>query len=51
MPEQGTKPVNKYLPPRLRDALPAAAAPMPTDPETQGLDGFLGWIDRTLERF
>jgi len=52
MPEQGTKPVNKYLPPRLRDALPAAPVTAKTaEPGTEGLDGFLGWIDRTLTRF
>jgi sulfite dehydrogenase (quinone) subunit SoeB len=46
MPEQGTRPVNKYLPPReeidllapLLDPLPAAAG------------GVLGWLDRTLAR-
>lgn len=49
MPEQGTKPVNKYLPPRPRRAaeapapdLAAMAEPIPT--------GFLGWLDRALER-
>ena len=51
MPEMGTKPVNKYLPPRLRPALPEAAAPVSADPDTAGLTGFLGWIDRTLSRF
>jgi Fe-S-cluster-containing dehydrogenase component len=55
MPEQGTRPVNKYLPPRPRDQLmepPAQLAqlctPAPSDPATDGLPGFLGWIDRTL---
>ena len=51
MPEMGTKPVNKYLPPRLRPALPEVAAPASPDPDTAGLTGFLGWIDRTLSRF
>ena len=50
MPEQGTRPVNKYLPPRRRDALPPPPAPT-TAPSTEGLDGFLGWVDRTLSRF
>jgi Fe-S-cluster-containing dehydrogenase component len=49
MPEQGTKPVNKYLPPRGRDAGSAAplnlAALAEPDP-----GGFLGWLDRALER-
>jgi len=50
MPEQGTKPVNKYLPPRARDQLmepPAQLAEL-CEPTTDGLPGFLGWIDRTL---
>ncbi|WP_340109186.1 4Fe-4S dicluster domain-containing protein [Pikeienuella sp. HZG-20] len=49
MPEQGTKPVNKYLPPRPKTdrqdkpfTLPALA-----EPEEKG---FLGWLDRALER-
>jgi sulfite dehydrogenase (quinone) subunit SoeB len=50
MPEQETKPVNKYLPPLpRRDAtfeppenLAALADPQP--------GGFLGWLDRALER-
>jgi sulfite dehydrogenase (quinone) subunit SoeB len=50
MPEQGTKPVNKYLPPRRREvssfeppeSLAALADPVP--------GGFLGWLDRALER-
>lgn len=52
MPEQGTKPTNKYLPPRPRDALPSRDhADASTEPGTEGLPGFLGWIDRTLGRF
>lgn len=50
MPEQGTRPVNKYLPPRPRDQLmepPAQLAEL-CEPTTDGLPGFLGWIDRTL---
>ena len=50
MPEQGTKPVNKYLPPRPRREasempgpnLAAMADPMPK--------GFLGWLDAALDR-
>ena len=55
MPEQGTKPVNKYLPPRPRDQ--GAAAPGRIDaegaglaPVTDGPGGFLGWLDRALGR-
>ncbi|HMB47757.1 MAG TPA: 4Fe-4S dicluster domain-containing protein, partial [Afifellaceae bacterium] len=53
MPEQGTKPVNKYLPPRPRrdgcapaSAAPAAAAQL-ADPK---VGGFLGWLDGALEK-
>jgi len=53
MPELGTRPVNKYLPPRPRDRLqePPANLASLCDPSTEGLTGFLGWIDRTLARF
>jgi Fe-S-cluster-containing dehydrogenase component len=47
MPELGTAPVNRYLPPRRRDAAPA---PLPLADETAGADGFWGWLDRALER-
>lgn len=47
MPEQGTRPVNKYLPPRDRD-IDVLAPFLDPLPETQG--GFLGWLDRTLAR-
>ena len=53
MPEQGTKPVNKYLPPRPKqDHVPAGdidlLAPLlePVAPEPQG---FLGWLDKALD--
>jgi Fe-S-cluster-containing dehydrogenase component len=50
MPEQGTRPVNKYLPPR-----PKADIDLPTDFRLADLatpeaTGFLGWLDRALER-
>jgi len=51
MPEQGTKPVNKYLPPRPKDTLPDLdilspyLAPVPENP-----GGFLGWLDRALDK-
>jgi Fe-S-cluster-containing dehydrogenase component len=48
MPDLGTKPVNKYLPPRPRDRLPAAP---PAEPVAEGTaEGFLGWLDRALAR-
>jgi Fe-S-cluster-containing hydrogenase components 1 len=53
MPELGARPVNKYLPPRPRDRLQEAAPDLAAlcEPGTEGLTGFLGWIDRTLSRF
>jgi len=53
MPEQGTGPVNKYLPPRPRaDIDPSPDAPGPLAPETtHGAGGFFGWLDRQLDRF
>jgi Fe-S-cluster-containing dehydrogenase component len=50
MPEQGTRPVNKYLPPR-----PKADMELPKDFRIAALaepqaTGFLGWLDRALER-
>ena len=47
MPEQGTRPVNKYLPPRDRDI--DVLAPL-LDPLPSAEGGFLGWLDRTLAR-
>ncbi|MSP51337.1 MAG: 4Fe-4S dicluster domain-containing protein [Alphaproteobacteria bacterium] len=50
MPEQGTKPVNKYLPPRPRQNTSCAsnaALPVATT-EPAGL--FLKWVDRLLSR-
>ena len=49
MPEQGNKPVNKYLPPRKRTDLGANATPPPAAAEEKvEADGLLGWIDRAL---
>ena len=52
MPEQGTKPTNKYLPPRPKDTLDTdidvlgpLLAPVAEQPK-----GFLGWLDRALEK-
>ena len=48
MPEQGTAPVNRYLPPRPKDQIDVLApllAPIDEEPK-----GFLGWLDRALER-
>jgi Fe-S-cluster-containing dehydrogenase component len=55
MPEQGTKPVNQYLPPRPRDRLDHGAdhgpeTPTPDAPVALDAKGFLGWLDRTLDK-
>lgn len=47
MPEQGTKPTNKYLPPRPRDQAPDLT---PLTPVTSESSGVLGWLDKILER-
>jgi len=51
MPEMGTRPVNKYLPPRPRDTMPAydVLGPLLT-PVADTPKGFLGWLDRALAR-
>ena len=55
MPEQGTKPVNKYLPPRPKDTLSAPQGDIDIlapylEPVAQEAKGFLGWLDKTLEK-
>jgi sulfite dehydrogenase (quinone) subunit SoeB len=48
MPEMGTKPVNRYLPPRDKgeiDVLAPLLVPVADTPA-----GFLAWLDRTLDR-
>ena len=47
MPEQATRPVNRYLPPRDRDI--DLLAPL-LDPLPKEAGGFLGWLDRALAR-
>lgn len=49
MPEQGTQPVNKYLPPRERDSLDMPDLASLCDPAPEAT-GFLGWLDRALEK-
>ena len=46
MPELGTKPVNRYLPPRRKDA-PDQASPLAPLLDIQAT-GFAGWLDRML---
>ena len=50
MPEQGTKPVNKYLPPRPRDDLASLVNRDTSADDTSDATGFLGWLDRALDR-
>lgn len=48
MPEQGTRPVNKYLPPRPRK--PLAGSSNLLAESTEGASGFFAWLDGVLER-
>lgn len=48
MPEQATKPVNKYLPPRPRDQIDVLAPLL--EPVAEEPTGFLRWLDKALER-
>lgn len=50
MPEQGTRPVNKYLPPRPRTSLAATAPMLPLAETTEGASGFFAWLDGMLDR-
>jgi Fe-S-cluster-containing dehydrogenase component len=51
MPEMGTKPVNKYLPPRPKDRLGETDILAPfLEPVADSPQGFLGWLDRALDR-
>ena len=49
MPEQGTKPVNKYLPPRPKDEMPEFDILAPyLEPVASDGKGFVGWLDKAL---
>ncbi len=50
MPEMGTRPVNKYLPPRPKDRLGCDAAAPALEPVAEDAKGFIGWLDRMLEK-
>tara|TARA_E500000075_G_scaffold40376_1_gene36341 strand:- start:439 stop:801 length:363 start_codon:yes stop_codon:yes gene_type:complete len=53
MPEQGTAPVNKYLPPRQKQHLIASATQATeTQAKSQApdVDGFWGWVDSALAK-
>ena len=46
MPDLGTRPVNRYLPPRKKDQ-PAAASVLAPLLDIKA-SGFAGWLDRVL---
>ena len=48
MEAQGTKPVNRYLPPREKQSLDILAPLL--EPVAETPQGFLAWIDKTLEK-
>jgi sulfite dehydrogenase (quinone) subunit SoeB len=48
MPEMGTRPVNKYLPPRPKSGDGGSAYRQA--PHTQTPEGLLAWVDRVLDR-
>ncbi|NCX19557.1 MAG: 4Fe-4S dicluster domain-containing protein [Rhodobacteraceae bacterium] len=51
MPEMNTKPVNKYLPPRLKDRLdPERNETHALEAQAENPQGFFAWLDRTLEK-
>jgi hypothetical protein len=51
MPEQGTKPVNKYLPPRPKDKMEEIDILAPLlAPIASESKGFMAWLDKTLEK-
>ena len=59
LPEQKTKPVNKYLPPRPKDQMDRPAAQPEGDidvlapflkPVAEEPKGFIGWLDKALEK-
>ncbi len=51
MPELGTKPVNKYLPPRPKDVLDEIDVLSPfLAPVAEESKGLAGWLDRVLEK-
>jgi len=51
MPELGTKPVNKYLPPRPKDQAREIDLLAPLlEPVSETPTGFLNWLDKVLEK-
>ena len=50
MPEQGTKPVTKYLPPRPRHSATADEVDLVAMAKKTTPSGFWKWLDQTLDR-
>ena len=50
MPEQETRPVNKYLPPRPRRAADDAPVSLVAMAAAETPKGFWKWVDSTLEK-
>ena len=50
MPEQGTKPVNKYLPPRPRRTPTEQPMSLVAMADAETTKGFWKWVDTTLEK-
>ena len=50
MPEQGTKPVNQYLPPRERSIEDDASHSLVAMAEAQQPQGFWKWVDSALDK-
>ena len=50
MPEMGTRPVNKYLPPRPKTNPGAHSCGSQSTPTPNAAGGFLGWLDAALDR-
>ena len=49
MPEMQTKPVNKYLLPRIKSKSSQVSSSLEVEEET-GATGLLGWVDRALSK-
>ena len=51
LPEQNTKPVNKYLPPRSNNSSQIKKQEKQTEVEpSKQIEGFWGWLDDALEK-
>jgi hypothetical protein len=49
MPEMQTKPVNKYLLPRIKSKSSSVSSGLGVEEETNAT-GLLGWVDRALSK-